>query len=331
MISYDDIRGVHFEISTRCNSVCPSCPRNYRGVDVIDHYPICEWTLDNFKKVFLPEFVQQLEYFLINGNYGDFITARYGLEIVQYLSSTNPRLSIAISTNASGRPHIWKDLASTGAGVQFRLDGLADTHYLYRQNTDWHLIIENAKKFIDAGGHATWAMIVFSHNRHQIQACRDMARNLGFSDFWLIDNAMGDRNSFPVFTRDRQLSHVVGDYDKSTDWDTYYGWYQSSCARPEAALEYVTEKKVRCQAVIQKQIYMSANGEVSPCCWTGFYPQTNKTIYENLQLAKIAKDNNAIVHGLKKSIEWFSAVESSWNRTTVKEGKLLCCNDKCGY
>lgn len=330
MIEYHKIQSVHLEISTRCNSVCPSCPRNYRGVDVIDHYPICTMDIDQFKKIFTPNFLGQLDNFLINGNYGDFVTARDGLDIVRHIRACNDTIKIVISTNASGQPHIWRDLASTGCEVHFRLDGLADTHHLYRQRTDWNLIIDNAKKFIAAGGHAVWAMIAFSHNRHQIDACRALSQELGFANFLLLDNPMGDRNSFPVFTADRRLSHVVGDYQGPKDWDTYYQWYLDSCENPQGALEYVTEKNIRCMAQHKREIYVSANGEVSPCCWTGFYPQTNQTIYENVQLKKIIHDNNALEHGLEKAMAWFYQVEQSWSLPTVAQGKLLCCNDKCG-
>jgi MoaA/NifB/PqqE/SkfB family radical SAM enzyme len=330
MIQYKNISRVHLEISTKCNSVCPSCPRNYRGVPVIDHYPLCEMTLEQFQQIFSPDFLGQLKEFLINGNYGDFITCRDGLEIVKYIRQHNPNLEITISTNASAQPNIWEDLAKTGARVQFRIDGMQDTHHLYRQRTSWDLIISNAKKFISAGGYAIWAMIAFSHNRHQIDECRNLSIDLGFQDFWLVDNPMGDRNSFPVFTPDKRLSHVVGDYRESTDWETYYGWYKDACDHPEAALEYVTEKVVDCLSLRNREIYVSANGDVSPCCWTGFYPKTNHTIYENLQLAKIIKNNNALVHGLEKSIEWFDDVKHSWSLPTVERGKLLCCNDKCG-
>lgn len=310
--------------------MCPDCPRNFRGVDIIDHYPLCEVSLEQFKKIFPMEFLKQITDFLINGNYGDFITAKDALGIVQYIKECNPRTQIRISTNASGQPKIWSDLAKTNAEVFFRLDGLKDTHHLYRQLTDWDLIIDNAKKFIASGGNAVWTMIVFSHNRHQIDACKELSTQLGFRKFRLIDNPEGTRNVFPVFTKDKKLSHIVGNYDQSVEWETVYGKYQESISRPESALRYVTEKQVQCKALSLGEIYVSANGEVSPCCWTGFYPHSNNTIYENVQLAAIAKNNNALIYGLEKSIEWFNEIEQSWSKDSVAQGKILCCNEVCG-
>jgi nucleoside-diphosphate-sugar epimerase len=77
MIQYENIRSVHLEISTRCNASCPECPRNFRGVNnIIDTYPITDMSLDQFQKIFPRDFISQLNEFYINGNHGDFVTAR---------------------------------------------------------------------------------------------------------------------------------------------------------------------------------------------------------------------------------------------------------------
>jgi hypothetical protein len=93
MLEYKNIRRVHLEISTRCNAACPECPRNFRGVDIVDTYPICDMSLDQSQKIFTIPFLNQLEQILINGNYGDFITARDGLAIVEYFLTANPNLN----------------------------------------------------------------------------------------------------------------------------------------------------------------------------------------------------------------------------------------------
>ena len=51
MIDYASIRSIHLEISSRCNAACPDCLRNYRGVDIIDTYPVCDMSLEQFKKI----------------------------------------------------------------------------------------------------------------------------------------------------------------------------------------------------------------------------------------------------------------------------------------
>lgn len=328
MLEYKNIRRVHLEISTRCNAACPECPRNFRGVDIVDTYPICDMSLEQAQKIFTVSFLQQLEQILINGNYGDFITARDGLAIVEYFLTANPQLKIIISTNGSGRPHIWKRLGELGVEVQFRLDGLEDTHHLYRQYTDFNLIIENAIKFIQAGGSATWAMIRFAHNEHQIETARVLSKSLGFKHFELVD---AGRNTTPVFTRDKKLSHIIGNYIGTTDYDTLYDQYQQYISDPDVTLKKVkiVEKKIDCYSKKNREIYVAANGEIYPCCWLGFYPLSRQGNPSTFQLRPLIKENNALDHGIEHAIAWFNQIEETWAKT-VPEGKIYTCNETCG-
>ncbi len=328
MLEYKNIRRVHLEISTRCNAACPECPRNFRGVDIVDTYPVCDMSLEQAQKIFTIPFLQQLEQILINGNYGDFITARDGLAIVEYFLAANPQLKIIISTNGSGRPHIWQRLGSLGVEVQFRLDGLEDTHQLYRQYTDFNLIIENAIKFIQAGGEAVWAMIRFAHNEHQIETARVLSKSLGFKRFELVD---AGRNTTPVFTRDKKLSHIIGNYIGSTDYNTLYDQYQQYISDPDVTLKKVkiTEKTIDCYAKKHQEIYIAANGEIYPCCWLGFYPLSRQGNPSTFQLRPLIKENNALEHGLEHAINWFNEIEGTWSKT-IAQGKIYTCNETCG-
>ena len=328
MLSYSEIRRVHLEISTRCNAACPECPRNFRGVDIVDTYPVCDMSLDQAKQIFTVPFLQQLEQVLINGNYGDFITARDGLEIVEYFVAANPRLKIIISTNASGRPHIWRQLGELGVEVQFRIDGLADTHHLYRQYTNFELILENALKFIQAGGRAVWAMIKFDHNKHQISQAEILSKSMGFKRFELVD---AGRDTTVVFTRDKRLSHMIGNYQGPTDYDLLYDQYQQYISDPDVTLKKVQiqERTINCYSKQNREIYVSANGEIYPCCWLGFYPLSKQGNPSTFQLRPLIKENNALEYGIEHAIAWFNQIESTWGKT-VLDGKIYTCNETCG-
>ncbi len=219
MYNYQTIKHVHLEISTKCNAACPLCPRNFFGVDIIDDYPLIDMSLEQAKQIFTKDFLNQLRRIDINGNLGDFVTAKDGVEIVKYFRESNPNLHIEISTNASAKPNIWEELAKNKVFVEFCLDGLADTHSLYRQNTNWNLIVDNAKKFINAGGIATWKMVLFEHNKHQVEECEVLSKKLGFKTFDLVDHG---RNFGPVFNKHKELTHTLGTPTQSLDFNTAY-------------------------------------------------------------------------------------------------------------
>lgn len=329
MLIYKDIRSVHLEISTRCNAACPECPRNFHGVDVIDSYPVCDMSLQQAEKIFTPEFLKQLNHILINGNYGDFITAQDGLRIVEYFKTINPNLQIEISTNASGRPSWWSRLGELKTKVYFRLDGLKDTHHLYRQYTDFDLIINNARKFIASGGHAVWAFISFKHNQHQINEAKRLSQELGFKEFNLVD---AGRNTGPVFKRDGTYSHGLGNYTGSQNFDELYTQHLHYVDKPEITILHTEHpnRKIDCYAKKQQEIYITANGEVYPCCWLGFYPMNETGNPSNMQLRPIINNNNALEHGIESTIAWFNGIEQSWSLDSVAKGKIYTCNETCG-
>ena len=328
MIEYKNIRSVHLEISTRCNAACPDCPRNFRGVNSITDYPLVDMSLATAQKLFTEPFLKQLDHILINGNYGDFITASDGPAIVEYFLSVNPLLKLEISTNASGKPHIWEQLGKLGITVYFRLDGLIDTHHLYRQNTNFDLIIENAKKFISAGGHAIWAMIPFDHNQHQIDQCRQLSKELGFKKFQLVD---AGRNTMPVFTADKKLKYLIGNYQGSTNYEELFAQTISNFKYSKNELLQMTDTShtVACYAKKQREIYISANGEVYPCCFLGFYPALQPNATRNQQLVPLITKNNALDYSIEESVAWFTAIEESWQADSVANGKLYTCDQYC--
>ena len=71
MIIRDDIKIVHVEASSRCNSHCPMCSR-YDALGYIQNGLSEEnLTLELFYKLFTKEFTSQLEHVYFSGVYGD--------------------------------------------------------------------------------------------------------------------------------------------------------------------------------------------------------------------------------------------------------------------
>ena len=333
MIAYQEIRDVHLEIATLCNARCPWCPRNFWGYPFNGGYPETYLSLDQAQTIFKSDFLKQLTSIRINGNFGDIVMNPDGADIVEYFRSQHETLEIKINTNGGARKkEFWQRLAKSNAFVSFALDGLEDTHSLYRQDTVWKTVVKNAKTFIASGGNANWQFIIFDHNRHQIDRCKELSEQLGFSSFTVVDSG---RNVAPVFDKKGNLSHVLGDYKKDTDFNSLFG----SKLTDDILLEDITPDRSPCQSVTcetkkLKSIYVASNGDVYPCCYTGFYPKTyGKGQYHqaaNAQLIPLIKENNALMYSLEHCIRWFGDVEKSWNINTYETGRLVICDDNCG-
>jgi MoaA/NifB/PqqE/SkfB family radical SAM enzyme len=333
MIAFDTIRDVHLEISSLCNASCPWCPRTFWGYPYNGGYPEVNMTLANAKTIFSQAFLQQLTSIRINGNFGDIVMNPEGADVVEYFRNANPDLAITISTNGAARAReFWQKLAKNQASVAFCLDGLEDTHHLYRQNTTWSTIVKNAQTFIAAGGVAKWKFIKFKHNLHQVDACRKLSVELGFADFELVDDG---RNTAPVFNRAGELTHVLGDYTGEREFEILFHKKKTDLILLEDIVADRTPKRqIQCRAQQSKSIYISANGEVSPCCWTGFYPNTYGAgqyhAAANAQLMPLIAKNNALKYTLSECIEWFSNITRCWDKHTYEQGRLVICDDVCG-
>ena len=54
---YDYISGLHLELTTKCNAMCPMCNRNFKGKMRKD-LSILELTLNDIKKILKPNFIR---------------------------------------------------------------------------------------------------------------------------------------------------------------------------------------------------------------------------------------------------------------------------------
>jgi len=311
MYRYDEIKTVHLEMTDACNAACPMCARNINGGEDNPQLPNTELRIDDVKKIFKPEFIAQLERMYMCGNYGDPIAARDTLEAFAYFREHNPKMMLSMHTNGSAkRPEWWAELAATigrKGYVVFSLDGLEDTNHLYRQNTVWSKIMENAQSFINAGGRARWDYIVFNHNEHQVEEAEALANKMGFERFQFkksarffsnvsgvtkeahqAQNRKGVRTTLlqaPTNPKYRnaaleEISKVAKGKEteqpinflptKAKDLEGKL-WPQMFTANPEKKKtmeKYWDEAVIKCKVQEEKSIYITAEGIVQPCCWT---------------------------------------------------------------
>lgn len=335
LYAVEDIRKVHLEISSECNAACPKCPRNLCGYPHNDGYEEHSMTLAEAQKIFTPAFLNHLDKITINGNFGDIVMNFDAIPILEYFKQhLGNQALITINTNGGARDRVfWTQLAKLDVVVHFCLDGLEDTHSIYRRNTMYSTVIRNAQTFIAAGGHAIWKMIDFDHNRHQQTQAEQLSIDMGFERFELIDHK---RNVGPVFDADKKLVFVMGTTDL-TNFDTIYERY----ARPDAIADVAgcpepIKTPISCEAIETKTVYINSIGEVYPCCYLGFNPRTyghgsaNYLNVVNTQLRPLISRNNALEYTMAECLEWFDQVEQTWDKPTYAEGRLVACNNMCG-
>lgn len=332
MFQINEIKDIHLELSSRCNARCPLCPRNLNGFPKNLGYTETDLPYSLIQARINPTIISNLQSILINGNFGDFVMNNESIDIIEYFRRHNDGMTVLISTNGSARDrYFWQHLAKLNVKILFCLDGLEDTHHLYRQDTSWQKIIQNASYFIEAGGQAVWKMIKFDHNQHQIDDCKQLALAKGFVDFHLIDQG---RNTGLVFDRQGNWSHNIGDpkiiAKNANAWLKFNELKQD---RISFLTSYDTSTAPSCMSKKKSSIYISADAKVYPCCWIGHNPLNYDYGHLgqlNNQLRDLIKENSLHEFELAHCINWFNKVEETFNKTTYEDGRLMRCDTSCG-
>lgn len=231
---------LHLEPTDVCNLACPLCAREIDtdfNKSIKNHL-----TIEQIQQHCSDDFIKNLNKMFMCGNYGDPAAGRFSLDIYRYFRTINPTITLGMNTSGSIRtPAWWIELASIlnqpRDFVVFSIDGLADTNHVYRVNSVWDSIIDNAQAFIRAGGSAHWDMLVYQHNEHQVDQCQDLAQELGFKWFRakVSKRPLANNLEFPI------------------NW---------------TKLQY-TPGRIDCYALKEQSIYIDAQGRKSPCCWLG--------------------------------------------------------------
>ena len=349
MFKYSELKQLQLEITNRCQASCPMCPRNIHGGIDNPNLPLNSWTLDDFKQIVNAEVLKQLETITLCGSFGDPIVNNDVLAMCEYLKQNKPTIAVNVHTNGSMRStKWWENFAQalpSNHTVSFALDGLADTHSLYRIGTDWNKVIENAKAFIAAGGNAEWVFIRFKHNQHQVQAAEELSNTLGFTKFVLKDTRRFETEKFTVLDASKQVTHYLEQPTNSViklvdkrDLETFNTW--------------PNKHSIKCYAIDTYDVYIDAHYNVLPCCFLAAFVYTTYDkallqalgVYHENSVVEIGKkiqdevrqmiNTLGSINAKKKPLteiidnsDWQSMWQTSWSTASSTGCVVLCSKD----
>ena len=308
---------------------------------------IDEWDSNDLEKVMSDPFFKDITTVLINGNYGDIIMHSDPKSIINVFLKRG--LTVDINTNGGALgSEFWKWLGEQpNVTVRFGIDGLSDTHHLYRRNTNFSKVIQNAKTFIDAGGNARWVMTLFKHNAHQVQECEELAKTLGFSQFFSRESMRFSAKKLSV--SDKKFNHLyyLEPYDENNqtitqevaDYD--HQWYEmhknreivKTMKHPKVAYD----DEILCIADVEDSVFLSYDKRLWPCCHTAIgFEQAYKHNTMHDSLIDIFKDdlsndyyfNNVLHHTIDEIVntkQIFKKIENTWNTPNVCTSCAMNC------
>jgi MoaA/NifB/PqqE/SkfB family radical SAM enzyme len=307
MFKFNELDSLHIELTSHCQASCPMCARNYHSGIENAKLPLDEISLSDFKTIVSDEVINQVKLIYFCGNYGDPIVSNNLIDIVEYCKEKKQDIRLSIHTNGSARTKSWwanlaKVLPSDHC-VHFALDGLEDTHHLYRVGTDFNKIIDNAKAFIDAGGRAEWVFLSFKHNEHQLDTAKKMAESLGFEKF--SHKATGrflEKPWFDVLDKNGNVSYKLEPPSE----------HKITFIDPKLIKNYksvVETAVINCKVQQDKSLYIDAFKNIWPCCWIGalpyIYSKPTDLIYT------YQTDQTAVIDSLITSIGGYDSIDLS--------------------
>ena len=328
------IKKLQVELSNFCNASCIGCRR-------VDHRTLTEkYELYNSPATFISlDIIQKI---LDSDHFKDIVEVEFCgtideplahpdfLEILQIIINFNPNLMIRIHTNASIRnATFFKKLAKLlirfqKHEVRFSIDGLEESHKLYRGTVDYAKIMNHATVFIENGGWATWQMLQFPWNEHEVETCNQLAKDMGFKKFvFRQDRTHASTFKVDLIKLKRKLNTPAPPKVPPTEYEY-----------PDDPID------VNCHYQNEGMVFLNWEGKLYPCC---FMSNMNLTRLNNMSvqynkaiLGKYGKDFNNLHFKTVDEIlssPWFeNDLVESWNNNyeNRENEKLIVCVKSCG-
>lgn len=342
----DRIYKVQVDVTSHCNARCPGCVRTLntdktvknrnKDLDLV-HFNVDMWRDlclgdDGFKRF------KHFNELVLNGTWGDPCMFAGLPDMLKLFASEYPHATINMHTNGGAQNETWwynlgKQLSTHPHAVIFAIDGLEDTHSLYRVSTVYDTVIKNARAFIEGGGSARWTMTVFNHNQHQVDQAQKLATAYEFKRF----QARKSHTAYMNVNDEYEISNdaVSGDIYRNVRAAGHNNRvkFVPIGSRPE-----LPETDSQCQWYSDGAIQIDAWGTVWPCCHTApfavLYNAENLNGYWIEEVDYISKNPDMLTDRSLTSKSLYQILTDDWYTTKLEEqvesASLIICEKYCG-
>ena len=329
----DTVSNLQIDMTSHCNARCAGCVRQVNGTTTVKpELPLTNFSLDVWKRLATQDtrgwFIKEL---VLNGNWGDPMMHPNLVEMLDTWVEHHPETFLIIHTNGSMRSlDFWHKLGKTcrkfpNHMIMFAIDGLEDTHSIYRVRTKYNKILENIKSFTNAKGRAKVIMTAFEHNKHQIKQVEEVAKSLGCIEFEV---------------RESHLPHTVQDgvTIEETDIETYqvqfaeHNWPMSDARDAEIYNEIQLPRfDTKCPWYNDRQVQIDPWMQVWPCCHVSHFglDHTKANLAEVDNSFLDARKTNGLINYTLSEIlsnDWFSEVLPD----AISDASWQTCRETCG-
>lgn len=332
-LNLNEIKTIQMDHTSRCHLACPQCARFHGSqTELNPHMPIDDTTVDDYKIILEPFAPNTVKLFHC-GNFGDSLASPTLDDCIDYSLQQGVK-EFKMAVNGSARtPAWWRDLAqkSDRITVNFSIDGLEDTNHLYRVNSNFKKIMQNAQAFIDAGGNARWYFIEFQHNYHQIDTARQLAADMGFRQFNAkYTGRFAEQQQKEIETRKGSVVKDKQDNHNQKDMQQIKRTYDSF-------EQYIEQTPITCKYKQENSLFIDMQMKLWPCTWMGapayFGPHNpQRQSFDNIYNLYGEDFNDMRTHGWDVLQHEFFAkyLDRSWHSADSKYKRIYTCGRTCG-
>lgn len=329
------IKKLQLEISNFCNATCIGCRRSDPETltpryDLANSDPTFI-NLDIIKKIIDDPLFLEIEEIEFCGTIDEPLAHPQFIEILDLFSDERTDLFVRIHTNAAIRnEYFYIDLAEAlikfdKHEVRFSIDGLEESHKIYRGDLDYKKIMKHAETFINYGGHAVWQMLQFPWNENEVEDCRTLAQEMKFKKI--------------VVRRDRTFSSTLSVVDiKRLRQEKTPSKHRERTL--DFKMPHERDEDITCHYQNEGMIFMNYQGRIFPCCFIANldlvnFSQRSIQFFDEIYGKYGNEFNNLHEHSLTdimNSIWYQKTLTASWSSMfgNIENPKLLVCSISCG-